>query len=113
MSQWRLSCRFVTHAGNARSLPLCSLENVIMAAAEAYAGFRVGDDSLNALLGSRHASLYPPARPPFIICPNCAGLPMYIKDVAPHWSMAKIDFTYECSDCGAEIREMLTTPELN
>ena len=29
---------------------------------------------------------------------------MYIRNVAPHWSMAKIDLTYECSDCGAEIR---------
>jgi hypothetical protein len=34
------------------------------------------------------------AKPPFIICPSCVGLPMYVKDVAPHWSMAKIDFTY-------------------
>ena len=32
------SCRFVTHAGNARSFSLCSLENTIMAATEAYAG---------------------------------------------------------------------------
>ncbi len=37
-------CRFVTHAGNARPFPLCSLEVMIVAAAEAYAGFRVGDD---------------------------------------------------------------------
>jgi hypothetical protein len=37
------------------------------------------------------------AEPPFIICPSCVGLPMCVKDVAPHWSMAKIDFTYECS----------------
>src|SRR6202011_5521728 len=56
---WVRSCRFVTHAGNARSFPLCSLDIIIVAAAEAYAGFRVGDDSLNALLGSRHARLYP------------------------------------------------------
>ena len=55
-------CRFVTHAGNARSFPLCLLEIMIVAAAEAYAAFRVGDNRLNALLGSRHASLYPPSR---------------------------------------------------
>ena len=45
VANWQRSCRFVTHAGNARSFPLCSLEIIIMAAAEAYAGFRVGDDS--------------------------------------------------------------------
>jgi hypothetical protein len=34
---------------------------------------------------------------------------------AEHFSvhaMAKIDFTYECSDCGAEIRQTVTKPEL-
>ena len=31
--------------------------------------------------------------PAFIICPSCVGLPMYVKDVEPHWSLAKIDFT--------------------
>jgi hypothetical protein len=35
-------CRFVTHSGNERSFPLCSQETIIMAAVEAYAGFRVG-----------------------------------------------------------------------
>ena len=44
------------------------------------------------------------AEPPFMICPSCVGLPMYAKDVAPQWSMAKIDYIYECFDCGAEIR---------
>ena len=47
-----------------------------------------------------------------IICPSCARLPMYIKDVVPHWIMAKIDFTYECSNCGAQIRQTVTKPEL-
>ena len=50
--------------------------------------------------------------PTFMICPSCERLPMYIKDATPHWSMAKIDFTYECSDCGAEIRQTVTKPEL-
>ena len=50
--------------------------------------------------------------PAYVICPSCAGLPMYIRDVEPHWSMAKIDLTYECSDCGAEIRQTVIKPEL-
>ena len=40
-----------------------------------------------------------------IVCPNCLGLPVYVRDVAPHWGVAKIDFIYECSDCGAENQE--------
>ena len=28
-----------------------------------------------------------------------------MRDVEPHWSMAKIEFTYECADCGTEIRQ--------
>jgi hypothetical protein len=36
---------------------------------------------------------------------------MYVKDVAPRWSMAKVDVTYECSDCGAEIRQTVAKPE--
>jgi len=52
------------------------------------------------------------AEPPFIICPSCVGLPMCVKDVTPHWSMAKIDFTYECSDCGAEVRQTVTKADL-
>lgn len=47
-----------------------------------------------------------------IICPDCAGsLPMFVREVEPHWSMAKIDFIYECSDCGAEVRQTITRPE--
>lgn len=42
---------------------------------------------------------------PLMSCPGCIGLqPMYVRDIEPHWSMAKIDFIYECSDCGAEVR---------
>ena len=47
----------------------------------------------------------------FIVCPNCLGLPMYVRDVEPHWSVATIDFIYECSDCGAEIKKTVTKPE--
>ena len=50
--------------------------------------------------------------PPFITCSSCARLPMYIKDVAPIWSLAKLDLTYECSNCGAQIRQTVTKPEL-
>jgi DNA-directed RNA polymerase subunit RPC12/RpoP len=49
---------------------------------------------------------------PPVVCPGCIGLlPMFVRDVEPHWSMAKIDFIYECSDCGAEVRQTLTKPE--
>jgi hypothetical protein len=49
--------------------------------------------------------------PPFVICPSCVGLPMFERDVEPHWNMAKIDFTFECADCGAEVRETIAKPE--
>ena len=45
---------------------------------------------------------------PFMLCPSCERLPMYIRDAIPHWRVAKIDFTYECSDCGVEIRQTVT-----
>jgi hypothetical protein len=32
---------------------------------------------------------------------------MFVREVEPHWSMAKIDFTYECSDCGAEVKQTI------
>jgi hypothetical protein len=47
-----------------------------------------------------------------VLCPGCIGLlPMYVRDVEPHWNLAKIDFIYECSDCGAEVRHTVTKPE--
>jgi hypothetical protein len=47
-----------------------------------------------------------------IVCPSCLGfLPMYVRDVQPHWSMSKIDFIYECSDCGGEVRQTVTRAE--
>ena len=43
-----------------------------------------------------------------VVCPSCVGrFPMYVRDVEANWSMAKIDFTYECFDCGAEIRQTI------
>jgi hypothetical protein len=45
------------------------------------------------------------------MCPGCIGLlPMFVRDVEPHWSMAKIDFIYECSECGAEVRHTVRKP---
>jgi hypothetical protein len=47
-----------------------------------------------------------------VLCPGCVGLsPMFVRDVEPHWSMAKIDFIYECSDCGAEVRHTVRKPQ--
>jgi len=44
-----------------------------------------------------------------VICPGCMGLlPMYVRDVEPHWNMSRIDFIFECSDCGAEVRQTVT-----
>jgi DNA-directed RNA polymerase subunit RPC12/RpoP len=46
-----------------------------------------------------------------IACPSCMGLlPMFVREVEPHWSMARIDFVYECADCGAEVRQTVTRP---
>jgi len=48
-----------------------------------------------------------------IVCPGCVGLlPMFVREVEPHWSMARIDCVYECADCGAEVRQTITRPEL-
>jgi hypothetical protein len=47
-----------------------------------------------------------------IVCPGCIRhLPMYVREVEPHWNMATIDFIFECSDCGAEVRQTMTKPE--
>jgi hypothetical protein len=46
-----------------------------------------------------------------VVCPGCIGLlPMFVRDVEPHWSLAKIDFIYECSECGAEVRHTMRKP---
>jgi hypothetical protein len=46
------------------------------------------------------------------VCPSCIGLlPMFIRDVEPHWSMEKIDFIFECADCGANVRQTIFKPE--
>ena len=40
-----------------------------------------------------------------MVCPSCVGLlPMHVREIEPDWSMARIAFVYECSDCCAEVR---------
>jgi hypothetical protein len=47
-----------------------------------------------------------------VLCPGCIGLlPMVVRDVEPHLSTSRIDFIYECSDCGAEVRQTVTNPQ--
>jgi hypothetical protein len=48
-----------------------------------------------------------------VLCPGCIGLlPMVVRDVEPHRHAARMDFIYECSDCGAEVRQSVTRPQL-
>ena len=78
---------------------------MIVFVAEAYALRRVRDLLVNAFLNVFLGRADMPAyihhhddiEPAFVICPSCVGLPMFVRDVEPHWSMAKIDFTYECA----------------
>ena len=92
MIAWVRSCRFVTHAGNARSFPLRSLEIIIVAAADAYACFRVGDDSRMPCWGADMPAYihHHDAEPAFMTCPSCARLPMYIKNVEMSRSLLNI-----------------------
>jgi hypothetical protein len=47
-----------------------------------------------------------------MVCPSCVGLlPMHVREIEPDWSMARIAFVYECSDCCAEVRQTITRPE--
>jgi hypothetical protein len=62
-------------------------------------------------LQSHDAPLHGTVEMPPVICPDCVGvLPMVMRNVEPHWTGAKIDFIYECSDCGSEVRDTLTKP---
>jgi len=40
-----------------------------------------------------------------IICPSCLLLPMQIREVQPHWDLARVDFVYECPVCCVEVRD--------
>jgi hypothetical protein len=46
-----------------------------------------------------------------VFCPHCIGLPMYVVDVKPHWSVATLDFTYECSACGFTSTKIVENPK--
>jgi hypothetical protein len=98
-----------------QSFLLCSRELMMVAAAQSYdpAGSRATGERF-AGSADMPAYIHPhdEIEPAFVICPICVGLPMYVREVEPHWSMAKIDFTYECADCGAEVRETVVKPEL-
>jgi hypothetical protein len=50
-------------------------------------------------------------KPAPIACPCGAGRPLYVREVETHWSMAKVEFIFECSACGAEIKKTVTKPE--
>ena len=52
------------------------------------------------------------AEPFAIFCPSCLDLTMHVVEVQTHWSMTKLDFIYECSDCGTEVKKTVTKPEL-
>ena len=45
-----------------------------------------------------------------MVCPSCMGFPMHVSDVQPHWSMERIDFMFECGDCGAGITRTVIKP---
>ena len=47
-----------------------------------------------------------------IVCPYCLRQHMYVVEVQPHWSMTKLDFIYECSDCGTELKKTVIKTEL-
>ena len=110
------SCKSVTLARILRSFLPCSPEFMIEFSNEAYVLSRVAGLLVNASLGSSDMPAYIHHRddnePAFIICPSCVGLPMFVREVEPHWSMAKIDFTYECSDCGAEVKQTIVKAQL-
>jgi hypothetical protein len=109
-------CKSVTCTGNVLPFFLCSPEFMIGFAGQAYAVSRVTGLLVNAFLGRADMPAYihhhDDMELAFVICPSCVGLPMFVRDVEPHWSMAKIDFTYECAVCGAEIKQTIVKPQL-
>jgi predicted RNA-binding Zn-ribbon protein involved in translation (DUF1610 family) len=42
------------------------------------------------------------------VCPHCTHLPMQMRSVEPHWSVARLVFVFECPECGTEVRETVT-----
>lgn len=49
------------------------------------------------------------ARPVIVVCPSCAQHLMDIKDV--RWASTKLELTYECTGCGAELQKSIAGSE--
>ncbi len=48
-----------------------------------------------------------------VLCPGCIGqLPMYVRQIEPHWRSEKIEIIYECQNCGTEVRQTVGRPQL-
>ncbi|WP_424631846.1 hypothetical protein [Bradyrhizobium sp. SYSU BS000235] len=45
------------------------------------------------------------AKPAVVVCPSCKQRLMEISDV--QWAAAKLEFTYECTGCGAEVKKAI------
>jgi len=45
------------------------------------------------------------AQPAVVVCPTCTRRLMEIKDV--QWALTRLEFTYECTGCGAEHHEAI------
>jgi DNA-directed RNA polymerase subunit RPC12/RpoP len=45
------------------------------------------------------------AKPAVVVCPSCKQRLMEIKDV--QWASTKLEFTYECTGCGAEVSKTI------
>lgn len=45
------------------------------------------------------------AKPAVVVCPDCKQRLMEIKDV--QWAVSKLEFTYECTGCGAEVKKAI------
>jgi DNA-directed RNA polymerase subunit RPC12/RpoP len=41
------------------------------------------------------------AKPAVVVCPSCKQRLMEVSDV--QWAATKLEFTYECTGCGAEV----------
>jgi hypothetical protein len=49
-----------------------------------------------------------------IVCPTCRGLlAMHVRDVEPHWSMAKIDLTTNALTAALKLKRLSQNPNGN
>ena len=49
------------------------------------------------------------AKPAVVVCPSCKQRLMEISDV--QWATTKLEFTYECTGCGAEVSKSIEGTE--